>query len=92
MTFYQPLNLEYWLVNVLSGGYEFFFMLSLVALFILAARLRMSVEVLLGSLFVYTAIMYYATYNGFISGVFLIGCIIVILLYAAIYSKIVGNR
>ena len=92
MVFYEPLDLNYWFVQVLAGNYQIFFLLTLLAFIIIAARMRISTEILLGVGVVYTFIFFYLTSESLALGVGFIALIIIGLIIAAIYSRVVGNR
>ena len=92
MVYHEPLDLQYWLVNVFAGSYETFFIISLLALAILAIKFRMSSEIMLGGGLVYVAILTYSTANGLVSSIFFLGVVILILVLSVIMNKMVGNR
>ena len=57
MTFYQPLDLEHWLVTVFAGTPTLFMFLAIAVIFTLGAKYRMPIAGIFGLLFMFVLIM-----------------------------------
>ena len=67
MTLKEALDLEYWLVNVFSGGWEIFIFIAVIAIMALAARFRMpdKLAIIMLALFVILLSQYMGVYYIF---------------------------
>lgn len=83
MAWTESLNLQYWLVNTLSGSMTIFLFLSVITIAAMAAYFRMSNILTFAMLFVYLIIM-----NAFIGSIYLtIGLIIAGLIIFQLISR-----
>ncbi len=67
MTFIEPLELRYWLVNTLSGSIEIFTFLALIVIAGLAARFRMN-----GFLTLLVLILFSVMLSAYVEGLYLL--------------------
>lgn len=84
--FYEPLNLQYWLMNVFAGSSEIFFFVFIILISGLAARFKMNNLVFLVSLGLFSVLM-----SNFIGGIFLIAVLIAGLLTFIGISRVVKS-
>lgn len=87
MSFQQPLNLEYWFVNVLSGSIDIFIFLSVIFIAGMAARFGMQNIITLSIVVLYIIMLAGTTLYGGISGLYLIAILIVGLIAFSAFSK-----
>lgn len=57
MAINQPLDFEYWLVNVFAGGITIFFYLAVACIFWMGARFRMPLAAIFGLFFIFVLMM-----------------------------------
>ena len=76
MTFYQPLNLQYWLVNVLSGSTNIFIGLSMIAIFIASAKFRMPGVAVMSMMVLFTLMMSGTTIGATFAGLLILELVV----------------
>jgi len=91
MPFNQPLDLQYWLVNVFSGTTTIFMFISVIVIAALAARFKMPNVVALAMFALFTVFMVATPIGAEFSGVYLL--VVLIAGLATYYSiaKLVKN-
>ena len=57
MTLREPLELEYWLVNVFSGSWDIFLLIAVLAMTFISAKAKISMSIYLMLLVLFAAIM-----------------------------------
>ncbi len=57
MVFYQPLDLQYWLVNIVSGGHMIFGLITILVIFGICAYFRLSQIITGGAVLIFLFIM-----------------------------------
>ena len=57
MTFYEPLNLEHWLVDTFSGTYELFVIVAIFAITALCAKFKMNMAAYFAMLVLFSVVM-----------------------------------
>lgn len=58
MALTQPLQLDYWLINVFSGNEEIFSIVGLIFITFMCARFKMPLGVTFGMITIFSAILY----------------------------------
>ena len=72
MTFIEPLELRYWLVNTLSGSIDVFTFLVMIIIASLAARFRMN-----GFLTLLVLVLFAVMLSAYVKGLYLLAIIVV---------------
>lgn len=88
MAIHEPLDLQYWFINVFSGSLEIFFMVAFVAIAGLAAYFRMSTIafLMLYSLFIILSLQVASTVN-FLFLLVLVGGLIVYYVLSKFFAR-----